>query len=417
MHPSPTRHRVALAIALLGMAVSAVAFVVHHRVAAEAGYTSFCNLGGVINCDAVLASRYATLLGVPVAAWGLLAFTVGALLALPGALGARRTGLADLALLALASGSLGYLFVLLVISGAVIGRACLLCLATDVVAIAWLVTVAPLAARFDAVPAAGWWRGRSAARAVLAGAAVLAVAGGTWAAARGPTPPSPSPQPSANDLSLAEIQERAPEFYGWYAALPVREPHALVGADAHRKGAADAPITIVEFSDFQCPYCGRAARDLRELVGASPEVTLVFRHFPLDTSCNPNLQRQMHSYACLAAYAAECAGNQGRFWEYHDLLFENGRELERDGREALLSYAQRVGLDVAAFTNCLDDPTTHARIALDVEAAKQAGVNSTPTLFINGRLIEGALPDRAYYDYAVIIERHAPQGGSRDGAS
>src|SRR5262245_40345661 len=186
MHPSPTRHRVALAIAILGMAVSAVALVVHHRVAAEAGYTSFCNLGGVINCDAVLASRYAVLFGVPVAAWGLVAFSVGALLALPGALGSRRTGLADLALLALASGSVGYLCVLLVISGAVIGRACLLCLATDVVAVAWLLTVAPLAARFDAVPAAGWWHGRSAARAALAGAAVLAVAGGTWAAVRGP---------------------------------------------------------------------------------------------------------------------------------------------------------------------------------------------------------------------------------------
>src|SRR5262245_7171103 len=174
MHPSPTRHRVALAIAILGMAVSAVALVVHHRVAAEAGYTSFCNLGGVINCDAVLASRYSTVFGVPVAAWGLLAFGTGALLAIPGALGSRRAGLADLALLAVASGSLAYLVVLLVISGAVIGRACLLCLATDVVATVWLVTVAPLAARFEGGPGAGWWRGRSAARTVLAGAAVLA---------------------------------------------------------------------------------------------------------------------------------------------------------------------------------------------------------------------------------------------------
>jgi protein-disulfide isomerase/uncharacterized membrane protein len=403
MHPSPTRHRVALAIALVGMAVSAVAFVVHRRVAAEAGYASFCNLGGVINCDAVLASRYATVFGFPVAALGVLAFGVGALLALPGALGSRRAGPADLALLALASSSLAYLFVLLVISGAVIGRACLLCLATDVVAMAWLVTVAPLAARFDAVPRGGWWRGRSAARTVLAGAALLAVAGGTLAAARGP----------ATALSLADIQQRAPEFYSWYAGLPVRDAGALVAPDAHRKGPADAPITIVEFSDFQCPFCVRAAKDLRELVGTSPEVSLVFRHFPLDTSCNANVKRQMHSNACLAAYAAECAGKQGRFWEYHDLLFENG---ERLGRDALVTYAQRVGLDAPAFEQCLDDPATHARVAADVEAASRVGVNSTPTLFINGRLVEGAL-DRAYYDYAVIIERHEPQRGGRGGAS
>jgi protein-disulfide isomerase/uncharacterized membrane protein len=403
MHPSPTRHRVALAIAVLGMAVSTVALVVHQRVAGEAGYTSFCNLGGVINCDAVLASRYATVLGVPVAAWGLLAFAVGALLAIPGALGARRAGLADLALLAVASGSVAYLFVLLVISGAVIGRACLLCLATDVIAVAWLITVAPLAARFDVAPVAGWWHGRSAARAVLAGAAVLAVAGGTWAAVRGPE----------TGLSLAEIQEQAPDFYNWYAALPVRDTTGLLGTEVHRKGPSAAPITIVEFSDFECPFCSRAAKDLRELVGSSAEVSLVFRHFPLDTTCNANVQRQMHANACVAAYAAECAGKQGRFWEYHDLLFENGERLERD---ALITYAQRLGLEAGAFERCLDDPATHARVAADIEAARRAGVNSTPTLFINGRLVEGAL-ERAYYDYAVIIERHAPQGGSRDGAS
>jgi len=403
MHPSPSRHRVALAIALLGMAVSAVALVVHHRVAAEAGYTSFCNLGGVINCDAVLSSRYATVFGVPVAAWGLLAFGVGALLAIPGALGSRRAGLADLALLALASGSLAYLFVLLVISGAVIGRACLLCLATDVIATVWLVAVAPLATRFDAGSGAGWWRRQSAARAALAGAAVLAVAGGTLAAVRGP----------AAALSVAEVQERAPDFYSWYAALPVRDPAALVAAGSHRKGPADAPITIVEFSDFQCPFCVRAAKDLSELVGTTTEVSLVFRNFPLDTSCNPNVTRQMHANACLAAYAAECAGKQDRFWEYHDVLFENGQRL---GRDALVTYAERIGLDVRAFDQCLDDPATHDRVAADVEAASRAGVNSTPTLFINGRLVEGAL-ERTYYDYAVIIERHAPQGGSRDGAS
>ena len=403
MHPSPTRHRVALAIAVLGMAVSTVALVVHQRVAGEAGYTSFCNLGGVINCDAVLSSRYATVLGVPVAAWGLLAFGVGALLTIPGALGARRAGLADLALLAVASGSVAYLFVLLVISGAVIGRACLLCLATDVIAVAWLITVAPLATRFDAVPAAGWWQGRSAARAALASAAVLAVAGGTFAAVRGPE----------TGLSLAEIQERAPDFYSWYAGLPVRDGTALVGTDVHRKGPGTAPITIVEFSDFQCPFCGRAAKDLRELVASTPGVSLVFRHFPLDTSCNANVQRQMHANACLAAYAAECAGKQGRFWEYHDLLFENG---ERLGRDALITYAQRIGLDAGAFERCLEDPATQARVTADIEAATRAGVNSTPTLFINGRLVEGAL-ERAYYDYAVIIERHTPQGGSRNGAS
>jgi protein-disulfide isomerase/uncharacterized membrane protein len=380
-----------------------VALVVHLRVANEAGYTSFCNLGGAFNCDAVLASRYATVFGVPVAAWGILAFAVGALLSIPGALGSRGAGLADLALLAVASASVAYLFVLLVIAGTLIGNACLLCLTTDVVALAWLITVAPLATRFEARPDGRWWRGRSAARAALAGAAVLAVAGGTWATVGRPE----------TGLSLAQIQEQAPEFYSWYEGLPVRDAAALVGTDVHRKGPGAAPITIVEFSDFQCPFCSRAAKDLRELVASTPEVSLVFRHFPLDTSCNANVQRPMHANACLAAYAAECAGKQGHFWEYHDILFENG---ERLGRDALITYAQRIGLDTGVFERCIDDPATHARVTADIEAATRAGVNSTPTLFINGRLVEGAL-ERAYYDYAVIIERHTPQGGSRNGAS
>lgn len=401
MHPSPARHRVALVIALLGMVVSGVAFVVHDRVASEAGYTSFCNLGGVVNCDVVLASRYATLLGIPVAAWGLLAFGTGALLALPGALGARRAGLADLALLALAFGSLAYLVVLLVISVVVIGHACLLCLATDVVALAWVVTVAPLVTRFDAPPVTTWWRGRTAARVAVAAAVVLAIAGGTWAAARGP----------ATALTPSEIQARAPEFYSWYTSLPVRDARALARPDAPRKGPAGAPVSIVEFSDFECPFCVQAANDLRALVASSSEVSLVFRHFPLDTTCNPNVSRPMHPDACLAAYAAECAAREGRFWEYHDVLFANRGRL---GRPALITYAERLGLDAEAFERCLDDPATRTRVAADVADAARVGVTSTPTLFVNGRLVEGAL-ERAYYDYAVIIERHAHEASRRHG--
>jgi protein-disulfide isomerase len=393
MHQSPTRHRVALVIALLGMAVSGLALVVHQRIATEAGYTSFCNLGGAVNCDVVLGSRYGRLFGVPVAAWGVLAFAAGAALALPGALGAARAGLADLLLLAVAFGSFGYLLVLLVVSALVIGTWCLLCLATDVVALAWVVTVAPLVRRFDAAPVTTWWRRRAAARAAVAAAVVLAVAGGTWAAVRGPGPA----------LSVADVQARAPEFYSWYTSLPVRDTSGLAAPDAHRKGPADAPVAIVEFSDFQCPFCVQAANDLRELVAASPGVTLVFRHFPLDTSCNPHLTRQMHPDACLAAYAAECAARDGRFWEYHDALFRNR---ERLGRPALVTYAEQLGLDAVAFERCLDDPATRARVAEDVAAAARVGVSSTPTLFVNGRLVEGAL-ERAYYDYALVIERHA----------
>src|SRR5690348_16658775 len=108
MRPSPTRHRIAFVVALVGAALSALTLVVHERLAGGTGYTSFCNFGGVVNCDAVLGSRYGVMLGIPVAGWGLAAFVIGAAAALPGALGGTRGGIADLLLLGLASGSLGF---------------------------------------------------------------------------------------------------------------------------------------------------------------------------------------------------------------------------------------------------------------------------------------------------------------------
>src|SRR4029077_13174953 len=126
MPPRPTRHRAALALALLGVAVSGLTLEVHHRIAAESGYTSFCNLGTVVNCDAVLGSQYGMLFGVPVATWGLLGFAAGALLALPGALGAV-VPLADLALIGVVAGSLGFALVLLGVAVFVLHRLCLLC--------------------------------------------------------------------------------------------------------------------------------------------------------------------------------------------------------------------------------------------------------------------------------------------------
>jgi len=399
MRPSPLRHRVALAITLAGLALSAVTLAVHHRVAA--GYTSFCNLGGVVNCDAVLGSSYGTLLGVPVAAWALAAFAAGALLALPGALGTPGA-LAELLLLALASASLGFALVLGAVM-ALLGNVCLLCLGTDALIVAWFVTVAPLGSRFDAGREAAWWRGRAAARVTAAAVLLVAVAGGTLAAARAPSAA----------LDVEDVRARDPMFYHWYTELPVRPEGELATPECHRKGGPGATVAIVEFSDFQCPFCVQAFRDLRDLVRARPEVSLVFRHYPLDAACNGHLKRSLHPDACLAACAAECAGRQGRFWEYHDVLFENNDHLER---ESLFRYAREMNLDLAAFRTCLDDPATRARVGEDVEAGARVGVTSTPTTFFNGRAIEGAL-DRTHYGYALIIEQHAGRGRSAEGAS
>jgi hypothetical protein len=161
-------------------------------------------------------------------------------------------------------------------------------------------------------------------------------------------------------LSLAEIQERAPDFYNWYASLPVRDAAAIVGTDVHRKGSGTSPITIVEFSDFQCPFCSRAAKDLRELVGSSPEVSLVFRHFPLDASCNPNVQRQMHDNACLAAYARNAPGSRD---VSGSITTSSSRTAS--GSDATPSSPTRSGSawTRAPSSDASTDPATRARVA------------------------------------------------------
>src|SRR5579885_2007437 len=314
MRARPTRYRVALLLALAGVGLSAYIHLVDARLHAGSGYTSFCNLGPTVNCDAVIGSRYSHLLGVGDETLGLGAFATGALLALPGALGATPPPLLDVALLGLAAGSLGFALALLAIQLFALRTLCLLCLGVDAVALGWFLATLPL----------------------------------------------------APGLTLAEVQASDPRFYDLYLKLPVRPLAEVVGGEEHTKGNPDAPVTIVEFSDFECPACAEAFRDLKDLLRSRNDVRLVFRYFPLDASCNPALQnRSPHPDACRAAFAAECAGEQHRFWEYHDALFENQRALDRD---SLFRYARDLALDIPAFRTCLDAPETRARVARDITA-------------------------------------------------
>jgi protein-disulfide isomerase len=131
-------------------------------------------------------------------------------------------------------------------------------------------------------------------------------------------------------------------------------------------------VTLVEYGDYECPYCGRAAPVVRELLERfDGRLRFVFRHLPL-TDVHPN--------AALAAQAAEAAGAQGRFWEMHDLLFANQEELDMS---SLRGHADRLGLDVHRFEEDLREGHHAARVAQDVNTAEEAGVAGTPTFFIN----------------------------------
>jgi len=145
-------------------------------------------------------------------------------------------------------------------------------------------------------------------------------------------------------------------------------------------GHADAPVTIIEFSDFECPFCSRAAQSLKEVMSKYPDsVRIAFRHFPLSS----------HTDAEGAARAAVCAEEQGRFWQLHDLLFANAPKLTKP---ELHDYAVRAGLDAQRFETCFASESARAAVTRDVAAGTKYGVMSTPAIFINGRLVGGAIP-------------------------
>ncbi len=147
------------------------------------------------------------------------------------------------------------------------------------------------------------------------------------------------------------------------------------------RGPDDAPVTLLEFTDYECPFCAQHFRQtypglLSEYEG---KLKYVIRNFPL-SSIHPQAQR--------AAEAAECAEEQGRFWEYHDLLFQRAPAL---GMEHLTAYAAEVGLDVERFDDCLESGRKADVVAADFDAGLSYGVSGTPTFFINGRRVGGAL--------------------------
>jgi protein-disulfide isomerase len=201
-------------------------------------------------------------------------------------------------------------------------------------------------------------------------------------------------QPEAEILKQIESgmrQDRQAQRRAAFAYELWKKAKASIALDAPRlavdpgtgpvQGPAKAPVTIVEFSDFQCPYCSRAAATLKQLRQQyGDRVRLFFRHFPL---------RQIHPHAEKAAEATNCAGRQGHFWEMHDRLFEKQTQLELAD---LKRYAGELGLNAASFAQCLDSGQEASSVQRDAAAGEALGVRGTPGIFINGRVFKGALP-------------------------
>ena len=172
-----------------------------------------------------------------------------------------------------------------------------------------------------------------------------------------------------------------------------------VGADDHVAGPDDAPVTLVEYGDYECPYCGMASPIVkRAQQDLGNRIRFIFRNFPLAES---------HPHARLAAQAAEAAGAQGKFWEMHDMLFEHQDALEADD---LAGYAKSLGLDVPQFARDLETGTYAKRVRDDFRNGVRSGVNGTPTFFVNGSRYDGSWANEKAFIHAL---REAAQQSGR----
>lgn len=191
-----------------------------------------------------------------------------------------------------------------------------------------------------------------------------------------------------NQAKAAFVEQLKKQYGATISLAPERQDVATAGSPSH--GPGSAPVTLVEFSDFQCPYCARFFSTLRQVLDKyGPQVRLIYRNFPL---------LQIHPYAEKAAEAGLCAADQGHFWDMHDLMFQTQGQLKE---EDLKGKAAQLKLNMESFNSCLDSGQHAEQVKQDLYAGSKLGVTGTPALFINGRFVSGAVP---FADIAKVID-------------
>jgi protein-disulfide isomerase len=352
--------QIAAALAAVGLALALVLARQHAQ--AHAGVASFCAINDYVNCDRVATSRFSVVLGLPVAVWGALGYGLALALALAGLRSGRRSaGWPAGLLFVVAALATAAAVALAIVSEVAIGALCLLCAAS------WLTSLALLAAA---------WR---ASRPAGPGAAIR----GDLTVLR-ERPLHAAALVLAGLAGVGLVAAAYPRYWEHARKAPAAAaPPAATGAAPVSSG----PLVVVEFSDYECPFCARSHEETKALLANRPDVTLVRRHFPLDSECNAAVKRPMHPEACELARAAICAEEQGKLTPMDDALFRN-----QQAKRPVEEVARAVGLDLAAFRRCLASPATDARLRSDIEAGVRVGLTATPTYVVGGRPYAGRLP-------------------------
>jgi protein-disulfide isomerase/uncharacterized membrane protein len=346
--------------------------------------------GSAFNCHAVASGPWSTVLGIPLALWGVL----GYLAAFALSLWARQPGEAAHGATLLFLLAAAFVGIDLAVMAAVIRTYCLFCLLTYAVNVGLLV-VSARSLPFPwtrALAHAGEALGRLLPSAKRPGTELfwgLLLVGvlGTAAlhlaatfAARG---------------SLAGTRKQIQDFVA-------QQPRVRVETSGDPSdGPAGAPLELVEFSDFFCPSCQRASK-MNAIVLATHrrDLRFAFKHYPLDTACNNKVSRMVHPGACRVAAASECAHLQGKFWPFHDVVFAEGHHYNLNRLEG---DVRRLGMDATAFEGCMASGQGMEAVTRDIEEAAKVNVQSTPTYVLNGIVITGGFTPSVFEEFVSVL--------------
>jgi protein-disulfide isomerase/uncharacterized membrane protein len=373
--PFPCYFWTVTVICLLGLAAAVSLSVSHYRLFTDPAYSSFCAISKAINCDTVSQSPYAVLWGVPVAAWGLLAYLSFLFLLL---LSLRRSAHHQRVwtlLFSMAMGFSGYSLALAAVSTFVIGSYCILCVTLYAVNLLLLFFSWIIRRRFKSGPffrALGKDLRHLSPKRPL-NALVIAVLLAAFAGVKAIYPAywlfNPSPMPA--QIATGVTSEGRP----WI-------------------GAESPALEIVEFADYQCFQCKKMYYHLRELIAKYPEkIRLVHVHYPMDHEFNPMVKEPFHigsgKMVLLAIYAAA----EGKFWDLHDLLYQwAGNRQEIDLHELAL----KTGLSADRLAEAAENLGFREKLAADIRYGMRYAVQATPSYLIEGKVYQGTIPPEAF---------------------
>lgn len=377
---------VALVAAIVGATLSILSTTQHIRIQREGLITeSYCAISETINCDVVNASSYSEFLGVPIAWWGFIFYFLMAAFTLFGLMSKKDARPTVAIAWFMSIGSIFYSAFLAYIAIVILNALCLECMGM------YLANVLLFIFLFVALK--------------VPPGKVFGFIGGYVGAVFG----KGSEIGFKPNIIKHAIVIAVAFLVGWIGIASTLAGSSRLGKDVDVNdlvkyfymqslydvkvdptwsmwGNPDAKVTIVEYSEYQCPFCKLAAFNVKPYIREyGDDVRLFFVNFPLDSECNPEVSGPMHPVACYAARAGICAEKFGDFWSFHDEMFRDQRKLSKD---IILDFAQKRGWRKEEFESCIASDEVKARLSKELASGKDADVTGTPTIFMNGRKLK-----------------------------